>query len=77
MVPLIRAIIKPIVSLGKALERLDRFWDSLISGATHLVLWLAKLGRAIDDKVIDGFLLLVLSLIRRLTLLVHRARRPG
>lgn len=77
MVSLIRAVVKPIVSVGKALETLDWFWDNLISSAAHLVLLLAKLGRAIDDKVIDGFLLLLISLIRRLALLFYRPRRAG
>ena len=77
MVSLIRTVIRPIVSLGKAMERLDRFWDSLISAAAHFLLLLAKVGRAIDDKVIDGFLLLLISLIRRLALAVYRPKRAG
>jgi hypothetical protein len=77
MIPLIRAVTRSIVSLGKAMARLDRFWDQLISGATHFVLLLAKAGRAIDDKVIDGVLLLLISLTRRLALMVHKPKRAG
>jgi hypothetical protein len=77
MVPLVRAVVRPIVSLARALERLDRFWENLISRAAHFVLLLAKLGCAIDDRVIDSFLLLLISLIRRLGLLFYRPRRAG